>query len=173
MNDDLSLLLNSSTTRSARPWPRRWAANWSSPAPARARPRVLVHRIAWLIQAEHASPYSILSVTFTNKRRRRCATASSSCSGSIRRACGSAPSTASPIASLRAHWREAGLSENFQILDSDDQQRLVKRVIRRTRPRRAALAGAPGPVVHQRAEGRGPAAATHPARRRPGSSPPC
>ncbi len=37
----------------------------------------------------------------------------------------------------------------------------------RTRPRRAALAGAPGPVVHQRAEGRGPAAATHPARRRP------
>ena len=31
---------------------------------------------------------------------------------------------------LRAHWREAKLAENFQILDSDDQQRLVKRVIR-------------------------------------------
>ncbi len=31
---------------------------------------------------------------------------------------------------LRAHWQEAGLAENFQILDSDDQQRLVKRVIR-------------------------------------------
>ena len=31
---------------------------------------------------------------------------------------------------LRAHWQEAGLAENFQILDSDDQQRIVKRVIR-------------------------------------------
>jgi DNA helicase-2/ATP-dependent DNA helicase PcrA len=31
---------------------------------------------------------------------------------------------------LRAHWQEAGLVQNFQILDSDDQQRLVKRVIR-------------------------------------------
>src|SRR5690606_30969249 len=31
---------------------------------------------------------------------------------------------------LRQHWREAGLPEHFQILDSDDQQRLIKRVLR-------------------------------------------
>jgi DNA helicase-2/ATP-dependent DNA helicase PcrA len=31
---------------------------------------------------------------------------------------------------LRAHWQDAGLPQNFQILDSDDQLRLVKRVLR-------------------------------------------
>jgi DNA helicase II / ATP-dependent DNA helicase PcrA len=29
--------------------------------------RVLVHRVAWLIEVEGASPHSILAVTFTNK----------------------------------------------------------------------------------------------------------
>ena len=32
--------------------------------------RVLVHRIAWLIQAEHVSPFAVLAVTFTNKAAR-------------------------------------------------------------------------------------------------------
>src|SRR6188508_2367416 len=32
--------------------------------------RVLVHRIAWLIQVEKVSPYSIMAVTFTNKAAR-------------------------------------------------------------------------------------------------------
>ncbi|HVS75674.1 MAG TPA: DNA helicase II [Steroidobacteraceae bacterium] len=92
--------------------------------------RVLTHRIAWLIQAEHASPYSILAVTFTNK-------AAGEMRGRVEQILGAPPGvlwigTFHGIAHrlLRLHWREAGLTQGFQILDSDDQQRLVKRIIR-------------------------------------------
>jgi DNA helicase-2/ATP-dependent DNA helicase PcrA len=92
--------------------------------------RVLTHRIAWLIQAEHASPYSILAVTFTNK-------AAGEMRGRVEQILGAPPGalwigTFHGIAHrlLRLHWREAGLPQGFQILDSDDQQRLVKRIIR-------------------------------------------
>ncbi len=92
--------------------------------------RVLVHRIAFLIQRLDVSPHSILSVTFTNK-------AAAEMRHRIEDVLGQSPAgmwvgTFHGLAHrlLRAHWREANLAENFQILDSDDQQRLVKRVIR-------------------------------------------
>ena len=92
--------------------------------------RVLVHRIAFLIQRLDVSPHSILSVTFTNK-------AAAEMRHRIEDMLGHNPAgmwvgTFHGLAHrlLRAHWQEAGLAENFQILDSDDQQRLVKRVIR-------------------------------------------
>ncbi|HWV11522.1 MAG TPA: UvrD-helicase domain-containing protein, partial [Pseudomonas sp.] len=89
--------------------------------------RVLVHRIAFLIQRLNVSPHSILSVTFTNK-------AAAEMRHRIEQMLGQNPAgmwvgTFHGLAHrlLRAHWQEAGLAENFQILDSDDQQRQVKR----------------------------------------------
>ncbi|QAX81391.1 DNA helicase II [Candidatus Pseudomonas adelgestsugas] len=91
--------------------------------------RVLVHRIAWLIQAQNANPYSILSVTFTNKaaaemRYRIEKLMDISLTGMW---VGSFHSLAHRL--LRVHWQEAGLSQTFQILDNDDQQHMIKRMI--------------------------------------------
>lgn len=92
--------------------------------------RVLVHRIAWLIQEQNVSPHGILAVTFTNKAaaemRHRIEKLLRSPSGSMW--VGTFHGIAHRL--LRMHWQEAGLPQNFQILDSDDQLRLVKRVMR-------------------------------------------
>ena len=92
--------------------------------------RVLVHRIAWLLEAEQASPYSILAVTFTNKSAREMrgrieALMANSFAGMW---VGTFHGLAHRL--LRTHWREAGLVQDFQILDGDDQLRLVKRINR-------------------------------------------
>ena len=92
--------------------------------------RVLVHRIAWLIRAENYSPWSILEVTFTNKAAREMRNRIEDMLQIP--AQGMWVGTFHGLAHrlLKAHWRDAGLPQNFQILDSDDQLRLVKRVCR-------------------------------------------
>ena len=92
--------------------------------------RVLVHRIAWLMQVENASPYSVFAVTFTNKaakemRARVEQTIQGSAGGMW---IGTFHGLAHRI--LRAHHREAKLPESFQILDSDDQQRMIRRLLK-------------------------------------------
>ena len=90
--------------------------------------RVLVHRIAWKVQVENISPFGILAVTFTNKAagemRDRIETLLAQ---SLR---GMWVGTFHGLAHrlLKMHWNDAKLPENFQILDSDDQLRLIKRV---------------------------------------------
>ena len=91
--------------------------------------RVLTHRIGWLLQVERVSPWSVLAVTFTNKAagEMRGRTDALIEGGARGLTIGTFHGIAHRL--LRRHWREAKLPETFQILDSDDQQRLVKRTI--------------------------------------------
>jgi len=92
--------------------------------------RVLVHRIAWLMQAESVSAYGIMAVTFTNKAagemRARVETLLGIPAGGMW--IGTFHGIAHRL--LRAHWKEADLPQTFQIMDSEDQHRALKRVIR-------------------------------------------
>ncbi|PCJ22426.1 MAG: DNA helicase II [SAR86 cluster bacterium] len=92
--------------------------------------RVLVHRIAWLLEAEQVSPFAILAVTFTNKAAREMRGRIESLMGQAFN--GMWVGTFHGLAHrlLRMHWAEAGLIEDFQILDGDDQLRLIKRINR-------------------------------------------
>ncbi len=90
--------------------------------------RVLVHRLAWLIQVQGISPYGLLAVTFTNKAAKEMRHRLDDLLG--RSLQGMWVGTFHGLAHrlLKAHWQEAKLPQNFQILDGDDQLRLVKRV---------------------------------------------
>ena len=92
--------------------------------------RVLVHRIAWLLATREATPFGIIAVTFTNKAASEMRTRIESMLG--RPVGGMWVGTFHGLAHrlLRAHWQDAGLREDFQILDSDDQLRCVRRVLR-------------------------------------------
>lgn len=91
--------------------------------------RVLTSRIAWLVEVEKISPHQILAVTFTNK-------AASEMRGRVEKLL-NIPARTLWIGTfhglshriLRAHFEEAGLPQTFQILDSDDQYRMIRRVI--------------------------------------------
>lgn len=94
--------------------------------------RVLIHRIAWLIEVERVPLHQILAVTFTNKAAREMRERLGQLLPS---AAGKGPyslwvGTFHGIAHrlLKAHWQQAELPQNFQILDSDDQLRVLKRV---------------------------------------------
>ncbi len=92
--------------------------------------RVLVHRIAWLIATKNLAPHAIIAVTFTNKAAHEMKSRVENLLG--RSANNMWIGTFHGLAHrmLRAHAREAELPETFQILDSDDQLRVIKRVMK-------------------------------------------
>lgn len=92
--------------------------------------RVLVHRIAWLIQVEQVSPHSIMAVTFTNRAAKEMRDRIEELLHIPSRGLwiGTFHSLAHRL--LKMHWQEANLPENFQVIDSDDQLRLIKRLLR-------------------------------------------
>jgi DNA helicase-2/ATP-dependent DNA helicase PcrA len=92
--------------------------------------RVLVHRIAWLGQVENISPFNVFAVTFTNKAAAEMRTRVEKLQG--------IPTSGMWVGTfhgmchrlLRSHWQEAKLPQAFQILDSDDQYRMIRRVLK-------------------------------------------
>lgn len=92
--------------------------------------RVLVHRIAWLIQHHHVSPHSILAVTFTNKAAHEMRGRIESLLGMYLGNMWVGTFHGLSHRLLRAHCQEAELPETFQILDSEDQYRLIRRIQR-------------------------------------------
>src|SRR5579863_5213585 len=91
--------------------------------------RVLTHRMVWLVEVEKISPFNILAVTFTNKAANEMR--------SRLEALLHIPAKSMWIGTfhglshrlLRTHWQEAQLEQSFQILDSDDQFRMIRRVM--------------------------------------------
>ncbi|MBX2837516.1 MAG: DNA helicase II [Gammaproteobacteria bacterium] len=92
--------------------------------------RVLTSRVAWLNRVEGVSPFGIMAVTFTNKAAREMRQRVEHLLGMSLGPMWIGTFHGIAHRFLRTHWQEAKLPQAFQILDSDDQLRLVKRTIR-------------------------------------------
>src|SRR5512137_1494205 len=92
--------------------------------------RVLTTRIAWLLATGQASPLSILAVTFTNKAAKEMLVRLSAMTPVNTRGMWIGTFHGLCNRMLRAHYRDAGLPQLFQILDSADQLATVKRLLK-------------------------------------------
>jgi DNA helicase-2/ATP-dependent DNA helicase PcrA len=91
---------------------------------------VLTSRIAWLVRNGRAHPAGVLAVTFTNKAAREMLTRIDAMLSLPPRGMWIGTFHGLSNRLLRAHWKDAGLPQAFQILDSQDQISAVKRLLR-------------------------------------------
>ena len=91
--------------------------------------RVLVERMAFLMREQGLSPHALMAVTFTNKAAREMRERLEETLGRSLHTMWVGTFHGLAHRFLRAHWRDAGLVDQFLILDSDDQQRMIKRII--------------------------------------------
>src|SRR3990167_6035213 len=117
--------------------PEQLAAVTAPPGPAlilagagSGKTRVLTTRVAWLIQTGQVSPQGLIAVTFTNKAAKEMLTRISAMLPINTR--GMWVGTFHGLCNrlLRSHYREAGLPQLFQILDTQDQLALIKRLMK-------------------------------------------
>ncbi|WP_457914300.1 DNA helicase II [Candidatus Hartigia pinicola] len=92
--------------------------------------RVLVHRIAWLMSVEYVSPFSIMAVTFTNKAAEKMRNRIKKLIGSRQDDMWIGTFHSLAYRLLRQHYIDANLPKYFQILDSDDQYQLIRRLLK-------------------------------------------
>ena len=92
--------------------------------------RVLTYRIAYLVQALEVSPYSILAVTFTNKAANEMRKRIEGFLGFSVRGMWIGTFHGLSHRILRDHHELAGLPKGFEILDSDDQYRVIRRALK-------------------------------------------
>ena len=92
--------------------------------------RVLIQRILWLVEDNDYSPFSVLAVTFTNKAAKEIKSRlfetlnisiESMWVGTFHGIC---------YRILRANYEKVSLPRNFQIIDTDDQVRIIKRIMK-------------------------------------------
>ncbi len=95
--------------------------------------RVLVHRLAWLMQVAGMRPHALMAVTFTNKAAREMRGRVEALLGIDTRGMWLGTFHGLAHRLLRRHHEEAGLPQSFQVLDSDDQYRLIRRILREMR----------------------------------------
>lgn len=127
MSRDLLAGLNPEQLRAVT-WPAKSALVLAGAGSGKTR--VLTTRIAWLIQTGQISPAGVIAVTFTNKAAREMQTRLASMIpvnvktmwiGTFHGLCNRL---------LRMHYRDAGLPQTFQILDSQDQLSVIKRLLK-------------------------------------------
>ena len=92
--------------------------------------RVLTTRMAWLIQTAQVSPFGMLAVTFTNKAAKEMLTRLTAMLPINTRGMWVGTFHGLSNRLLRTHWREAGLPQSFQILDTQDQLSAIKRLMK-------------------------------------------